>query len=112
MTEDVRRRRELSISDYCFMIHAESLLTDHSGYRYLVYTPNSRSVRALGRVRDESVSEVTRCVLACALAVVVCGTFGAAIWFAYFAPILALPAAPQLSTRSLERGVTFDTTPP
>lgn len=94
MTEDLGRRRELSISDYCFMIHAESLLTDRGGYTYLVHTPSSRSVRALGRALDDSVSEATRRIVACALAVLVSGTFGAAIWFAYFAPSLALPPAP------------------
>ena len=88
MTEDLRRRRELSISDYCFMIHAESVLTDRRGYSYLVHTPSSRSVR-LGGIVDDSVSDVTRRLVACALALLVAGTFGAAIWFAFFAPGLA-----------------------
>lgn len=94
MTEDVRRRREVSIADYCFMIHAETVLTDSSGYRYLVHTPSSRSVQARGRVVDDPASEVTRRIVSCALVVMLFGTIGAAIWFVCFAPSLAVASAP------------------
>jgi hypothetical protein len=100
VTEDVRRRRELSISDYGFVVHAESVFIDRGGYRYLVHTPSSRTVQPRTRVADDRASEVTQRVIACALAVFVCGTFLAAIWFAYFAPSLALPPTVALRASS------------
>ncbi|HEY0395651.1 MAG TPA: hypothetical protein VGD01_14225 [Candidatus Elarobacter sp.] len=96
MTEDyIRRRREVSISDYCFMIDPESVLTDRGGYRYLAYAPGSpasgaaRARRAVEHVIDDSVSDMMRDLIACALAVLFLGMLAGAVWYAYFFPNLA-----------------------
>ena len=93
MTEDYLRR-EVSIADYDFMVHAESVLIHRSGRRYLIHTPASRTAQRLDRVAYDRPSKPTRCLVACALALLLFGALAAAIWCAFFAPWLSAPPAP------------------
>jgi hypothetical protein len=76
----------VSISDYCFMIDPESVLTDRGGYRYLVRAPGSHATRTAELGLDDSISDTARDIVACALAVLFLGLLAGAIWYAYYFP--------------------------
>jgi hypothetical protein len=98
VTDDVHahaeRARDLSITDFHFVMLPDGVLTDRSGRRYLTYA-RSRGATKRGARLDEAVSAPARRLVAWAL-YTLCGAAAAtAIWLAFVEPCSC--AAPQWS---------------
>ncbi len=84
---DLDRPRDLAITDFRFVQHAESVLTAADGRRYLVYAAIARAPQGPGAGLDEIVAGPTRLLAEWAVYGLCGGAAAAALWFAFVVPV-------------------------
>ncbi len=84
---DLGRPRDVSIGDFQFSQHAESVLVTPSGRAYLVYASIAQRVRLPVGALDEVVPSATRRVAEWAVYTLCGGAAAVALWFAFVAPV-------------------------
>ncbi len=84
---DLRRGRDVAITDFRFVQRAERIVTDRRGRAYLVFAPIQRVARPDAATLDEIVPRSTRRLAEWAVYVLCGGAAAAALWFAIAVPL-------------------------
>jgi hypothetical protein len=85
---DLSRPRDVAITDFCFVPHAETIVTTREGRSYLLFTRIARVLTSppLGSL-DEIVPAGTRRVAEWTVYALCGGAALAALWFAFIVPV-------------------------
>jgi hypothetical protein len=84
---DLGRPRDLAITDFRFVTHADGVLTDRRGRSYLLFAPIPRAAAAAVPTLDEIVPGPTRLLAEWAVYSLCGGAAAAALWFAFIVPV-------------------------
>jgi hypothetical protein len=84
---DLRRARDVSITDFRFAQRPDRVISDRAGRTYLLFAPIARVARANAAALDEIVPGPTRRLAEWAVYALCGSAAAAAIWFAFAMPV-------------------------